>query len=75
VKINDLIYAQCVTYIGSEEGKTLYHDVWTGGKPSEGDGGAPVGPREGAAHHPMWAGLYIRRRQPNSLYNPKPNTT
>jgi hypothetical protein len=32
VEIQDFIYAQCVTYIGSEEGKTLYHDVWTGGK-------------------------------------------
>jgi hypothetical protein len=32
VKINDLIYAQCVTYIGNEEGKTLHNDVWIGGK-------------------------------------------
>jgi hypothetical protein len=32
VEINDLIYTQCVTYIVSEEGKTLNHDVWTGGK-------------------------------------------
>jgi hypothetical protein len=31
VKINDLIYAQCVTYIGSEDGKTLDHNVSTGG--------------------------------------------
>jgi hypothetical protein len=31
-KINDLIYAQYVTYIGSEEGKMLDHDVWTGEK-------------------------------------------
>jgi hypothetical protein len=32
MEINDLIYAQYVTYVGSEEGKTLDHDVWTGGK-------------------------------------------
>jgi hypothetical protein len=44
-----------------------------GGKPSEGGGGVLGGPREGAAHHPIWARLYIRRRQPNSLYRPKPN--
>jgi hypothetical protein len=75
VKINNLIYAQCVTYIDSEEEKTLDHDVWTGGKPSEGGGSASGGPREGAAHHPMWAGLYICRRQSNSLYRRKPNTT
>jgi hypothetical protein len=31
-KINDLIYAQYVTYIGSEEGKNLDYDVWTRGK-------------------------------------------
>jgi hypothetical protein len=31
-EINDVIYAQCVTYIGSENGKTVDHDVWTGGK-------------------------------------------
>jgi hypothetical protein len=65
-EIIDLIYAQCVTYIASEEGKTLDHDVWTGGKNP---------PREGVAHYPMWAGLYIRRRQPNFLYTLKPNTT
>jgi hypothetical protein len=75
MEINDLIYAQCVTYIGSEEGKTLDHNMWTGGKTLDGGGSAPGGPREGAAHHPMWVGLYIRRRQPNSLYMPKPNTT
>jgi hypothetical protein len=46
-----------------------------GEKSSEGDGDAPSGLREGTAHHPMWAGLYIHRRQPNSLYRPKPNTT
>jgi hypothetical protein len=34
-----------------------------GEKLSEGDCGAPGGPREGAAHHPMWDGLCIRRRQ------------
>jgi hypothetical protein len=60
-EINDLIYAHCVTYIGSEEGKTLDHDVWTGGKPSEGGGSAPGGSREGVVHHPIWVGLYIRR--------------
>jgi hypothetical protein len=54
-------------------GEILDHDVWTREKPSEGGGGAPGGPREGAAHHPMWAELYIRRRQPNSLYRHKPN--
>jgi hypothetical protein len=53
VKINDLIYVQCVTYIGSEEEKTSYHDVWTGRKILKGGGGAPGGPREGAVHHPM----------------------
>jgi hypothetical protein len=31
-KISDLIYAQCVTYIESEEEKTLDHNVWTEGK-------------------------------------------
>jgi hypothetical protein len=62
VEINDLTYVQCVTYIGSEEGKTLDHDVWTGRKPSEGDDGTPSGPREGVPHHPMCAGLYIHRR-------------
>jgi hypothetical protein len=46
-----------------------------GGKPSEGGGGAPDGPREGVAHHPMWAGFHIHRRQSNSLYKTKPNTT
>jgi hypothetical protein len=51
VDIDDFIYAQCVTYIGSEE-KTLDHDVWTGGG-FEGGGGGPGGTREGAAHHPM----------------------
>jgi hypothetical protein len=45
-----------------------------GGKLSEDGGGAPGGPKEGAVHHPMWAGLYIRRRQHNSLYRHKPNT-
>jgi hypothetical protein len=75
VKINDFIYAQCVIYIGSEKGKILEHDVWTGGKSSEGDGGTPGGPREGVAYHPMWAGLYIRRRQSNFLYSPNANTT
>jgi hypothetical protein len=72
VKINDLIYAQCVTYIGSEEEKTLDHDVWTGGKSFR---GWRRGPREGTVHHPMWVGLYIRRRHPNYLYRIKPNTT
>jgi hypothetical protein len=43
------------------------------GKPSEGGGGALGGLSEGAVHHPMWAGLYIRGRQPNSLCMPKPN--
>jgi hypothetical protein len=52
VDIDDFIYAQCVTYIGSEE-KTLDHDVWTGGGAFEGGGGGPGGTREGAAHHPM----------------------
>jgi hypothetical protein len=33
VEINDLIYAQCVTYICSEEEKILDHDVWIGGNP------------------------------------------
>jgi hypothetical protein len=37
-EIIDLIYAQCVTYIASEEGKTLDHDVWTGGKILRGKG-------------------------------------
>jgi hypothetical protein len=32
VEINDLIYAQCIIYIGSEEGKTLDHDVGPRGK-------------------------------------------
>jgi hypothetical protein len=51
VEINDLIYAQCVTYIGSEEEKTLDHNVWTEGKTlrgwrrrpwwAQGRGGAP----------------------------------
>jgi hypothetical protein len=31
-KINDLIYAQCVTYISSEEGGNLDYDVWIRGK-------------------------------------------
>jgi hypothetical protein len=62
VEINDLIYAQRITYIDNEEEKIIDHNVWIGGKPSEGDGGAPGGPREGAAHHPMWIVLYIRRR-------------
>jgi hypothetical protein len=31
-EIDKIIYAQCVTYIGSEEGKILDHDVWTRGK-------------------------------------------
>jgi hypothetical protein len=31
-EIDDFTYAQCVTYIGSEVGKTLDHDVWTGGE-------------------------------------------
>jgi hypothetical protein len=75
VEINDLIYAQCVTYIGSEEKKILDHTVWIGRKPFEGGNGAPGGLREGAAHHPMWVELYIRRRQLNSLYRPKSNTT
>jgi hypothetical protein len=74
VKINDLIYVQCVTYIGSEEEKTSYHDVWTGRKILKGGGGALGGPREGAVHHPMWARLYICRRHPNSLYRAEPNT-
>jgi hypothetical protein len=29
MKINDLIYEQCVTYIGRDKRKTLDHDVWT----------------------------------------------
>jgi hypothetical protein len=49
--------------------------MWTGWKPSKGGGGAPGGPREEAAHHPMCAVLYICRRQSNSLYRPKPNTS
>jgi hypothetical protein len=65
----------CYIYIGTEEGKTLNYDVWIGGKPSEGGGGTLGGPREGVVHYPMWARLYIRKRQPNSLYKPKPNTT
>jgi hypothetical protein len=44
------------------------------GKPSEGSGGALGGLSEGAVHHPMWVGLYIHGRQPNSLCMPKPNT-
>jgi hypothetical protein len=36
-------------------------------KPFKNDGGAPGGSRdEGAAHHPMWVELHIRRRQSNS---------
>jgi hypothetical protein len=35
-------------YRQQEEGKTLYHRVWTGGKASRG-GGAPGGPKGGAA--------------------------
>jgi hypothetical protein len=46
-----------------------------GGKPSEGGGGTPGGSRKGAAHYTMWVGLYIRRRQSNSMYRAKPNTT
>jgi hypothetical protein len=42
-------------------------------KLSEGGGGAPGEPTEGAAHHPIWVGLYICRRQPNSQYSPNPN--
>jgi hypothetical protein len=72
---DNLIYAQYVIYIGSEEEKTLDHDVWTGGKTPEGGDGAPGGPREGTAHHPMWVRLYIHRKQTNSLYMHKPNTT
>jgi hypothetical protein len=30
VEIDDFIYVQYVTYIGSDEGKTLDHYVWTG---------------------------------------------
>jgi hypothetical protein len=32
MKINDLIYEQCVTYIGKDKRKILDHDVWTWGK-------------------------------------------
>jgi hypothetical protein len=44
VEINNLIYAQCVTYIDSEEGKTLDHDMWTGRKTLR-----------GWRRHPWWA--------------------
>jgi hypothetical protein len=46
-KINNLIYAQCVTYIRSEEGKTLNHDVWTGGNPPRVAAVPLVGPGKG----------------------------
>jgi hypothetical protein len=54
-------------YRQQEEGKTLDHKVWTGGKASEswwrpwwahGRDGAPL----------MWAGLCLRRGQPSCVH-------
>jgi hypothetical protein len=75
MEINDFIYARCVTYIGSNVGKKPRPQYVDRGEIIRGWRRAPGGPREGAAHHPMWAGLYIRKRQPNSMYRRKPNTT
>jgi hypothetical protein len=57
VETNDFIYAQCVIYIGSEEGKIIDHDVWTGGETLRGWWRHPwwVQERGGALYYVGWA--------------------
>jgi hypothetical protein len=61
MKINDFIYTQCVTYIVSEKGKTLDHDVWTGGNPPRTAAVPLVGPGKGDA--PPYVGCAVHMQK------------
>jgi hypothetical protein len=74
-EIYHFIYAQYIICIGRVEEKILNHDMWTGENLAMLAAMTPGGPREGAAHHPMWARLCIRIKQLIPLYRYTPNTT
>jgi hypothetical protein len=73
-KINDFIYAQCVTYIDSRGGENPRPcGVDRKENPPRVVAAPLVCPGKGR-HISLCVGLCIRRRQPSPLYMPKPNT-